>query len=527
MKKKLSVLLLLVALVFSGNGCYEIWDAAEDAGFATFVMMMFFLNRFFWDDPYCGSCYPHCGSCSSVSGLGDAVPHKWSSTTAKGSDASAYYSTAAADGSVYAAGSITGSGFYDFGNGGLASAGYAGGTNAVLVKYEQGGGVVWTATTSIAPDNTRFYSVAAAGGGIYAAGAMDGCGNFSFGNGVTVSGRYESGSNALLVKYNTSGVPLWARSIAAGSDASSLYAVAAGSDGIYVSGYLMGNGTFDFGNGVTATGAGSGANAVIVKYDLSGTPLWARTTAAGPDDSSYLAVSSEGGYVFVAGYISGSGAYDFGDSKTVSGTYASGSNAVLAKYSSAGSVVWVKSVAGGAKESSFHSIVLAGDTVYAGGYITGNGLYDFGGCTIAGGGSGSNAVLVQYSVSGAARWARSAPVNPGDSLFTSVSSGSDGVYAAGFISGKLPYNFGNAVAAAGAYGSGPNAVVVKYSPSGTALWAKTAVSGSLESCFQSVSATDQGVYSAGYMFGSWPYDLGNGVSVIGSFSGSNCVLAKY
>lgn len=520
MKKKISLCLMLIFLAVSSNGCFGIaaMYGAEKAGcgFFTYLILRSFKSGL--------SCNPHL----PVSEPGTQSPREWASTAVTGPDASAFHSTSAGGNGIYAAGYITGNRLYDFGNSRLATGGYDGGTNALLVKYDAGGGAQWAVTTSTAPDNTCFYSVSTGTDGVYAAGTIDGNETFSFGSSVIVSGHYASGNNALLVKYDSNGGPLWARSVTTGPDASSFNAVSAGSDGIYVSGCIMGNSTYDFGNGITATGSGAGSNAVIVKYDRNGNPLWARTVVAGPNDSSYLAIASGGEYVFAAGYISGNGIYDFGDARTVSGSYDSGPNAVLVKYSSAGTVHWVKSAAGGANGSSFQSVALAGEKVYAAGYITGISSYDFGnGKSVIGGGNGSNAVLVQYGISGLAQWARSVTSSPEDSFYSSVTAGSDCVYAAGFISGKLPYNFGNAWMISGAYASGPNALLIKYNTSGTTQWAKTVVSGQLESFFDSVSATSDGIYTAGSQFGTLPYDFGNGISLSGNFTGSNCVLVKY
>jgi hypothetical protein len=519
MKKKIAVCLMLLCLVVSTNNCFWIAsDGCENGccGFATFLMLAFL-------HPGLG-----CNVYLPGSDPGNQPSRQWAFTAKTGPDASGFYSTSADGDGIYAAGYITGNRLYDFGTNERATGGYEGGTNALLVKYEAGGGALWAATASTAPDNTCFYSVSSGTDGVYAAGTIDGNESFIFGNSVIVSGHYASGTNVLLVKYDRNGTPLWARSVTAGPDASSYNAVSAGCDGIYVSGCIMGNSTYDFGNGVTATGNGTGSNALVVKYDRNGTPLWARSVVTGPNDSSYLGIASGGEYVFAAGFISGDGTYDFGDARTVSGTYDSGPNAVMVKYSSSGTVHWVKSVSKGANGSSFQSVALAGEKIYAAGYITGISLYDFGnGKIVTGGGNGSNALLVQYSIPGSAQWARSVTSSPEDSFYSSVAAGSDYVCAAGFISGKLPYNFGNAWMISGAYESGPNALLVKYNTSGTTQYAKTALSGHLESFFDSVAATSDGVYAAGSMFGTLPYDFGNGLSLSGDFTGSNCVLVKY
>jgi hypothetical protein len=85
----------------------------------------------------------------------------------------------------------------------------------------------------------------------------------NYGNDVTVTG-----SGAVLVKYDSSGTAQWARSVSADTGTSSFSSVATDGPGnVYAVGSQSGTGTFDYGNGITATGTYSGGNnAVLVKY---------------------------------------------------------------------------------------------------------------------------------------------------------------------------------------------------------------------------------------------------------------------
>ena len=105
------------------------------------------------------------------------------------------------------------------------------------------------------------------------------------------------------------------------------------SDGsVYAAGYIAGTGTYNFGNGVTATGTSSGENIVLVKYDSSGVAQWAQTVTAGSDESSFTSVFvASDGSVYAAGSIDGTGTYNFGNGVTAAGTYAGG-NIVLVRY---------------------------------------------------------------------------------------------------------------------------------------------------------------------------------------------------
>jgi hypothetical protein len=284
------------------------------------------------------------------------------------------------------------------------------GSNVVLVKYD-GSGVSQWAQTVAGNDQSAFSSVSAASdGSVYAAGYIYGTGTYNFGN-ITVAGTH-TGSNIVLVKYNSNGVAQWAQTVA-GNNVSSFSSVSVASDGsVYAAGNIYGTGTYDFGNGVTATGPTNGPNLVLVKYSSStGLAQWARTVA-GSNESSFngVSVASDGLSVYAAGYIAGTGTFDFGNSVISAGTYTNGGSVVLVKYdSSSGLAQWAQTVTAGPGDSFFTSVsaVASDGSVYAAGYIQGNGTYNFGNITAAGTSSGGiNMVLVKYDSSGVAQWAR-------------------------------------------------------------------------------------------------------------------------
>jgi len=123
-------------------------------------------------------------------------------------------------------------------------------------------------TNSSRPSYSSFGSLAVdAAGCAYAAGWIQGTLRHGFGAGVEALGAFRD-SNAILVKYDSSGVARWARTILEGSNRSCFTsAMVDGSGDVYAAGYLLGAGTFSFGHGVAAATPSSGFNAVLVKYD--------------------------------------------------------------------------------------------------------------------------------------------------------------------------------------------------------------------------------------------------------------------
>ena len=391
---------------------------------------------------------------------------QWARTMAAGNSYSEFNNVSvASDGSVYAAGMITGTGTFDFSNNVTAAAGSSG-ENIVLVKYNSSGMAQW-ARTATAGTESYFSSVAVSSdGSVYAAGGISGTGTYDFGNGVTAAGT-NSSSNIVLVKYNSSGVAQWARTMTAGVIDAYFISVSVSSDGsVYAAGYITGTGTYGFGNSITATGAVSGENIILVKYDSSGTAQWARTVTAGSDQSWFYSVSTaKDGSVYAAGSIEGTGTFDFGNSVTAAGTYGSW-NIVLVKYNSSGAAQWARTVTAGSSISSFSGVSTAADgSTYAAGNIAGTGTYNFGNSVTAAGthSGGSNIVLVKYNSSGVAQWAQTVTAGSSISSFSGVSTASDGsTYAAGYIDGTGTYDFGNSITATGTYSGGSNIVLVKY-----------------------------------------------------------------
>jgi outer membrane protein assembly factor BamB len=168
-------------------------------------------------------------------------------------------------------------------------------------------------------------------GTIYAAGYQQGTGNYNYGSG-NIAGTAASINNAVLVKYDPSGTAQWAKTVTTGSSLSGFSAVAADSSGtVYAAGVQRGTGSYTYG-GVSATGTANSNNAVLVKYDPSGTAQWAKTVTAGSDASGFNAVATDvSGSVYAAGSQYGTGAYNYG-SGNIAGTNSGGSNAVLVKY---------------------------------------------------------------------------------------------------------------------------------------------------------------------------------------------------
>jgi len=233
---------------------------------------------------------------------------------------------------------------------------------------------------------------------VYAAGYQGGTIPYTYGSGVSVSGA-SSTTNAVLVKYDSNGTALWAKSVTSGSNHSCFNSVTVDSAGnVYAAGYQTGTGTYTYGTGVSVAGSSSANNVVLVKYNSSGTAQWARTVSSGSSDSIFFGVAVDAsGNVYAAGYQMGIGSYVYGIGVSISGP-SNYNNVVLVKYNSSGTAQWARTVTSGSIGCKFNSIAV--DTfgnVYATGAQYGNAAYTYGtGATATGLQEDENVVLVKY-----------------------------------------------------------------------------------------------------------------------------------
>ncbi len=456
---------------------------------------------------------------------------QWAKTVVSGSNYSWFESVAVdSSGNVYAAGFINGTSEINFGNGQTAT-GVISGDSLLLVKYNSSGVAQWAKTVTSGSNSSRFYSVAVdSSGNVYAAGYINGTTAYDFGNSQTATGSY-SGNNILLVKYNSSGLAQWAKTVDTGSLSSIFYSVSVdGSGNVYAAGYINGTTAYDFGNSQTATGSHSSNNILLVKYNSSGVAQWAKTVISGSNSSWFRSVSVDSiGNVYAAGSISGTTAFDFGNSQTATGSYSS-NNILLVKYNSSGVAQWAKTVDSSSSYSEFYSVAVDGSgNVYAAGYIAGTTAYDFGNSqTATGSYSSNNILLVKYNSSGVTQWAKTVTSGSNNSQFQSVVVDSSGnLYAAGYIKGTGEFNLGNDQIETGTFDE-LNILLVKYNSSGVTQKAKTISSGSDSSVFFSVSVDSSGnVYAAGYIYGTTEFDFGDDQTATGANGTNNIILVKY
>ena len=253
----------------------------------------------------------------------------------------------------------------------------------------------------------------------------------------------------------------------------------------------------------------------------TGSAIWARTAVSGIESTLFNSSAVDpNGYIFAAGWQSGTGAYTYGAESAAGASV--WDNPVLVKYDPAGKTIWARTLANtsnpGDSGARYNSIAVdkSGNAIAAG-YINGTISYTFGSKTIQGLIDSKNPLLVKYKPNGDVMWAKTLESGPdiGYMEFLSAAVDEEGnIYAVGnmaYRSDLDSHDFGNSVYTP-AIGNAANTmapILIKYNPDGNAQWARSiaSISNDYDSAtFYSVAVHQEGskvfIYASGEQYGN-------------------------
>ncbi len=300
-------------------------------------------------------------------------------------------------------------------------------------------------------------------------------------------------------------VPWAAGSGGSGSDVGNAIAVDAAGNSTVV-GYF--NGTAMFGTN-TITSAGN-TDIFIARYDSNGQLQWVRRAGGPGYDAAKGVAMDTNGNAYVTGAYEGEAA--FGSTTLTNTSPASYADVFLAKYDSAGNLVWVRSA--GVEFADDQGNAVAVDT--AGNVlITGRSVLDtFAGAAVANIG---RVFVAKYSSAGAEVWARKAGSYSGGNLDTGTGIATDSagnVFVTGvFYSPRADFgtatftNFGNA-----------DIFLAKFDAAGTLQWARQAGGVGEDAAGGVAVAADGSAYLVGALGGNATFSGSNVTSLAGAAS---------
>lgn len=301
-----------------------------------------------------------------------------------------------------------------------------------------------------------------------------------------------SGSDdPFLVKYDPNGNVLWAKSATGLSGGvEKFHSVACDADGnAFVTG-SYGSDELTF-DGITIVNPfGIGLNTFLAKYDADGNVLWANDYGSNSTDwGRDLAVDNDGN-VYMCGEYEGDGIY-FDAITLINET---GGNTFLAKFDNDGNAIWAHK--GEAGYAIAMSLTVDDD---GNAYVTGSFAYetiDFDGVTLSNAGelTYSEFYLVKYGSDGAVAWAVSASGSVQEEGRGIAIDSNGNICIAGFYISQI-CDFG---AVELSNGGNEDIFVVSYTPNGELLWAVGAGSTGIDYGHAMTTGPDEAIYVTGF-----------------------------
>lgn len=339
---------------------------------------------------------------------------------------------------IFGSYTLTNSGNYDF----------------FIVKYDASGNVLW----------------AKSGGGIYddvgLSVGTDGAGN------VIVTGYFYSPTisigtysftnqgigDGFIVKYNSSGNELWAKTIG-GTDQDNALGLATDYSGnIYVTGFYKSPSLVA--GSATLTNNGSG-DVFIYKLNTNGNLIWAKNYSGAGDESGNALTTDNTGNVYLTGYF-------YGSSLTVGGfvlTSKGSSDIFTIKMDGLGNEIWAASVGGTLNETGLSVTAdITGNCYVSGNFLSSS--ITVGSYTLTNSGN-NDIVFMKYNAAGNIVWIKAAGGLFDDTGAGIVCDAGSAVYLTGhFHSPSL--TIGNALISNSGVGDG---YIAKFDVSGNVMWA--------------------------------------------------------
>ncbi len=390
-----------------------------------------------------------------------------------------------------------------------------------LVKYDPAGGVIWAKSISGAANETVLSMTIDATDNIYLTGYFISP-TINFGA-VSLTNPSSGSTEMYLVKYDTAGTAIWARKPTAGADCMSTSVITDVPGNIYVAGYYGGS-SVTFGSTVLINSGTFPTNDVfLVKYNSAGTVLWAKHTTGANDEEIRNGLSVDVlGSVYMTGKFYGS-TLSFGTT-TLTNLHPTEGDIFLAKYDSAGSIIWARSWGGNNNDETYKSATDALGNVYIAGYFMSDSI-KFGTTTLLNVGTGFSALnifLVKVDTAGNVIWAKGAGGAGIEGITSLTIDAGNNIYIGGYFQSPT-ISFGSFTLS----NSGANNMfIAKYNSSGSALWALGADTGNVNGPLVLPDGAD--IYIAvgftGYYCKLSPYTMPNTSSV---YIRSDLLIAKY
>lgn len=329
-----------------------------------------------------------------------------------------------------------------------------------VVKYNPAGNVVW-ARKAGGTMSDRINAVKTdAAGNVIVTGSFESK-YLIFGT-DTVKNPLATTDDVFVIKYDSSGNFVWAKCSGQPGDNYGYAVTTDAANNIYVAGSFN-SGSISFGGSVLSNSGTGTDDMFLVKYNSSGTVVWA-TRATGKNNDMATALGTDAtGNIYVSGKFASDTMFFNSTALINSGAY----DAFVAKYNATGHVIWAKSISTGTTINYAYSLSVddTANVIIAGNF--GNSTITFGTSTITNSNAGAyDLFIAKYDSLGNAQWANT--TGGAGSVANGVAKDATGnIYLAGNYSDSSFYFGTNLLLNAGISTGTTDIFLAKYSQAAT------------------------------------------------------------
>ncbi len=347
--------------------------------------------------------------------------------------------------------------------------------DAFVAKYDTNGALLWAKQAGDEGIADASGVAAYAGGGAVVTGNFDSTITFDRGLATQTTLTTAGQRDMFVAKLNADGTVAWAK-VGGGTQYDYGLAVASLADGgAVVTGYFQGSAIFGEGdNQVTLTSAGA-EDIFVAKYAADGSLSWTRSAGGTGGDQGFGVGAYADGSVVISGYFSGTATFDLAE-EPVTITSVGANDIFVAKYDSAGSLVWAKRAGGTGTDLAYGAASFTGGGAVISGTFTGTARFGAGETNqtdlISAG--DMDAFVAQYNSNGTLAWAKRGGATVADEGLACAAFSDGGAVTTGYYTGCATFGEGDQQVTLTSPG-GYNLFVAVYDTTGALLWAKQAV----------------------------------------------------
>lgn len=266
-----------------------------------------------------------------------------------------------------------------------------------------------------------------------------------------------------------------------------------------------------------ANNTGNSADFFIVKYDVNGNVLWAKSAGGTSHDQGYGVTTDADGNIIVSGHFTQT--IIFGTDTLHS---AGGMDVFITKYDPSGNVIWAKGFGGAGQENSFNVTTDLGGNIILAGHFTSD-FITIGTTTLNNYGSNDSfcdIFLVKFDAAGNILWVKGAAGDSWDYIRSVKTDANGNIYIGGHFS-STSMTFGTTTLT----NSGNNDIFfAKYASNGNLIWVKRAGGAASDDCYCVTADLSGNIIIAGAFKSS---SITFGTNTLTTAGYSNMYLVKY